>query len=249
MNTEILADDKFKFSCHPGLSCFGHCCRDINIFLSPYDVVRLKNKLGITSTEFLDRYAIRHTVPNSGFTVIQLKMREDQNLKCPFVTASGCAVYTDRPWSCRMAPVEMRGNGKYGFCFDSTYCLGLNEEKEQTVREWMGEQEMEIYEIVEKAFKEIPLRLKLSAAGSSSGTLSELFFMSCYDLDRFRKLVLDREFVKTFHLSRDVVEKIKNNDIELMEFGFDWLLSGITGKPTMEKLDKMLRRLSGCAVR
>jgi len=93
MNTEIHADDKFKFSCHPGLACFGQCCRDINIFLSPYDVVRLKNKLGITSTEFLDRYAIRHLVPQSGFSVIQLKMREDQALKCPFVTAGGCAVY------------------------------------------------------------------------------------------------------------------------------------------------------------
>ena len=243
MNTEIHADDKFKFSCHPGLACFGQCCRDINIFLSPYDVVRLKNKLGITSTEFLDRYAIRHSVPKSGFSVIQLKMREDQAFKCPFVTAGGCAVYAERPWSCRMAPVEMRGNSKYGFCFNNTYCLGLNEEKEQTVREWMRDQEMEIYEEAEKTFKEIPLRLNPAGPGKPGEILSELFFMACYDLDRFEKLVLEPGFVKTFHLSRDVADKIKNDQIELMKYGFGWLLSGITGQQTMEKLGKMLKRL------
>jgi hypothetical protein len=50
-------DDRFSFACHPGVSCFNCCCANINIFLSPYDVLRLKKRLGISSTEFLDRYA------------------------------------------------------------------------------------------------------------------------------------------------------------------------------------------------
>ena len=49
-------DAKFTFSCHPGVSCFNQCCSDVNIFLTPYDVLRLKNRLGISSQEFLDKY-------------------------------------------------------------------------------------------------------------------------------------------------------------------------------------------------
>ena len=38
-------DDTFQFACHPGVSCFNRCCGDVNIFLSPYDVLRLKTGL------------------------------------------------------------------------------------------------------------------------------------------------------------------------------------------------------------
>jgi len=62
LKTRILEDaprlapeDKFSFSCHPGVSCFNHCCADINIVLTPYDIIRLKNRLGITSPEFHEK--------------------------------------------------------------------------------------------------------------------------------------------------------------------------------------------------
>jgi len=50
--------DSFEFSCHPGVKCFNKCCSDVNIVLTPYDVLRMKNRLGITSTEFLDTYTL-----------------------------------------------------------------------------------------------------------------------------------------------------------------------------------------------
>jgi len=34
---------KFKFECHKGVKCFTKCCRGINIVLTPYDIIRLKN--------------------------------------------------------------------------------------------------------------------------------------------------------------------------------------------------------------
>ena len=40
-------DSTFRFSCHPGVACFNRCCADVNIFLTPYDVLRMKNRLGI----------------------------------------------------------------------------------------------------------------------------------------------------------------------------------------------------------
>lgn len=240
MKTAIRADDKFKFECHQGLECFGKCCRDINIFLTPYDVLLLKNALGLTSTEFLKKYTIRYTVPFSGYPVIQLRMREDEGLLCPFITPGGCAVYAGRPWSCRMAPVEIRGEDFYGFCFDSAFCHGLNENKEQTVREWMRGQEMEIYDELEILFKEIPLRLKFTGDRELDNVLSELFFAACYDLDRFRKIVLDTGFQETFKVDEETAEKIRVDEVELMKFGFRWLLSGITGRKTLNRLTEML---------
>ncbi|MHB1044160.1 MAG: YkgJ family cysteine cluster protein [Eubacteriales bacterium] len=240
MKTELRDTDKFKFACHPGLECFGKCCRDINIFITPYDVLRLKNTLGLTSTEFLKKHAIRHTVPFSGYPVVQLRMREDEGLLCAFITAGGCAVYAERPWSCRMAPVEMQGEGIYGFCFNPSFCRGLDEEKEQTVREWMSGQEMEIYDEIESLFKEIPLRLKFTGDRKLDNILAELFFTACYDLDRFRRLVLSAGFKDTFNIDEETAEKISLNDVELLKFGFRWLVSGITGRETLKRLAGML---------
>ena len=45
-------ESQFKFKCHPGIECFTQCCRDINIILTPYDIIRLKNKLTYLPTNF-----------------------------------------------------------------------------------------------------------------------------------------------------------------------------------------------------
>ena len=54
----MTLDDTFKFACHDKISCFNQCCRDVNIFLTPYDIIRLKNRLGMTSEEVLKKYTI-----------------------------------------------------------------------------------------------------------------------------------------------------------------------------------------------
>jgi len=43
----------FQFNCNPGVSCFTQCCQDVTIVLTPYDVLRLKNGLKISSGEFM----------------------------------------------------------------------------------------------------------------------------------------------------------------------------------------------------
>ena len=46
--------DTFSFQCHSELSCFNRCCRNLNLFLYPYDVIRLKNGLGLSSDQFVE---------------------------------------------------------------------------------------------------------------------------------------------------------------------------------------------------
>ena len=66
----MTEESSFSFSCHPGVPCFNHCCHDVNIFLTPYDIVRLKNNLGLTSEQFLARYTISPFDKNLKYPVI-----------------------------------------------------------------------------------------------------------------------------------------------------------------------------------
>ncbi|KKK70948.1 hypothetical protein LCGC14_2918850, partial [marine sediment metagenome] len=54
-------ETRFKFRCHPGVTCFTKCCSNIDIMLTPYDVLRLKNRLGLTSDKFIEDYTFMRT--------------------------------------------------------------------------------------------------------------------------------------------------------------------------------------------
>jgi len=220
-------DDEFRFHCHDGLDCFKKCCRDINICLTPYDVLRMKNFLGLSSGEFLDKYTIKVPVHHSGFSIVQIKMSEEDNLKCPFITPKGCRVYPERSWSCRIAPVDMLGGGKYSFAFESSRCHGLNEAKTQTIKEWVRDQGLEIYEEMEQGFSEIPKHLKLAVNRETDEKIIKLAFMACYDLDKFRSFLLDNpSLCEKMDINEEILNQIKHDDVQLMKFGFKLLSSG-----------------------
>jgi hypothetical protein len=77
MNDEmkpLSLDDRFCFECSKDRSCFNECCKDINQFLTPYDILRLKGHLKITSSVFLEQYTNQHTGPETGLPIITLKI-------------------------------------------------------------------------------------------------------------------------------------------------------------------------------
>ncbi len=227
------ADDKFKFSCHEGLACFNTCCRDINIFLTPYDVLRLKKNLGIRSSEFLAKYAHVIYPGLRAFPLVMINMDADKEKRCPFVSQQGCSVYPDRPWACRMAPVDIKGENLYGFCFDSSRCLGLLEQTEWTVEQWVVNQGVDVYQKMDEGFKEIPLKLKFTGFAGLDRHIKEMFLMACYDLDKFRKFIFESSFLKVFNVSEETTNKLKTDDLELMHFGFNWLLNQFDIKKTI----------------
>jgi len=220
-------DSEFKFHCHDGLDCFKKCCRDINIFLTPYDVLRMKNFLGLSSGEFMEKYTLTIPVNNPGFSIVQIKMSEEDNLKCPFITPKGCRVYPERSWSCRIAPVDMLGGGKYSFVFESSHCHGLNETKAQTIKEWVCDQGLEIYEEMEQGFSEITEHLKLTGDWETDNKISKLFFMACYDLDKFKSFLINNpSLYGEMNLTEELLDRIRHDDVQLMKFGFKLLSSG-----------------------
>ena len=82
---EINHDTRFTFRCHPGVSCFNECCAQTTIILSPYDVLRLKRHLQLSSKEFLSRYTEQHLDDFSGLPLVVLNMAGEKKI-CPFST-------------------------------------------------------------------------------------------------------------------------------------------------------------------
>ena len=140
--------DSFTFACHADVPCFNACCGDVNIFLTPYDIIRLKNRLKISTQEFLDDHTLMPFDRNLTYPAVLLKMADNEKKTCPFVGASGCQVYEDRPWACRMYPLGMASPGEdspetdedFYFLLKEAVCKGFAEKKKWTVAEWLTNQ-------------------------------------------------------------------------------------------------------------
>ena len=53
---QLAGDTVIQFRCHKDIDCFNTCCKNIDNMLTPFDILRLKKRLGITSAEFLRQY-------------------------------------------------------------------------------------------------------------------------------------------------------------------------------------------------
>ena len=54
--SKLTLDSTIKFRCHPEVSCFTACCGNINIILTPYDILRIRKALNLPADEFLLRF-------------------------------------------------------------------------------------------------------------------------------------------------------------------------------------------------
>ncbi len=220
----------FQFRCHPGVSCFTNCCQDINIILTPYDVLRMKNGLGMTSEEFLDKHTI--IVPKEGrlIPIVILKMNEDDK-KCPFVTKeSGCQIYNDRPWPCRMYPLTLNDDGTYSLITNAERCKGLEEKDINKIIDWLHTQEVEEYDELNEFLSSLTIQLQSQKINVDNPQIQQMIFMSLYNIDKFRKFVFESTFLDRLEVEEDILEKIKTSDTDLLKFAFEWIKFGMFGK-------------------
>ncbi len=193
--TLLDLDGAFDFCCSPQNACFNECCRDLNQFLTPYDVLRLKNRLGLPSHRFLARYTRRHTGPGSGLPIVTLIPGDSRRLTCPFLTPSGCRVYPDRPSSCRTYPLvrilrRVRGTEEVREEFRllrEPHCGGFDAKRRQTVRAWVSDQGLLEYNAEnDRLLEVIGLKARLGPR-SLPPSLADQVYTGFYDLDRLRE--------------------------------------------------------------
>ena len=229
--TPISRQESFFFACHPAVPCFNECCRDLNQFLTPYDILRLKNHLGLSSGEFLERYTSQHIGPDSGLPIITLKPGDRQDLTFPFVTPAGCSVYEDRPSSCRTYPL-MRGvsrcrkTGKMVEQFmvlKEAHCCGFDDGQTTTVQQWIENQEIAIYnEINDKLMQIISLK-NSRRPGVLNLKTRHMFFTALYDLDSFRSQITNNDLLADLQIDSSLLDKALEDDVALFEVGMKWV--------------------------
>jgi len=221
----VDGDDPFRFSCHQGVSCFTECCRMLELALSPYDVLRLRHATGLSSTELLEQYVIEEQDPGEPFPRFYLTMVDDGRASCVFVSKEGCTVYGDRPAPCRTYPlgraaqIDSSGQVKESFILvQENHCMGFQEEKRQTPREYAQDQEVEVYNRFNDMVAQLLQHEAIRKGFIPSNKQAELFKLALYDLDRFRKAIVRQELAVAGAEAINI-----DDDEQLLELAIDYV--------------------------
>jgi Fe-S-cluster containining protein len=213
---------------------------DADMYLYPYDVIRMKQRLGITSIEFLEKYTFLAARNNPYFPNVMLRMAEEPGKPCPFLVQRGCSIYEDRPSSCREYPLEravarsyaQRQSQSHYFVKCAPHCQGHQEEKEWTAEEWIADQQIGPYFEMNDLWVDMDTTFRENVWGKGEEAKKKLrmALMACFNVDQFRRFVLQSSFLSRFDVSEERVEKMKTDDVEMMRFGFEWAKYFLTGR-------------------
>ncbi|THB73033.1 MAG: YkgJ family cysteine cluster protein [Desulfobacteraceae bacterium] len=244
-------NSRFQFECHKGVKCFTNCCRGISLMLTPYDILTMKNRLKLTSEEFLAIYTKPELLEKADLPVVTLKLLDDDKESCPFVhDTDGCTIYEDRPTTCRYYPLgvgslsyanELDEKEEFFFQIKESHCFGFEEKKEWTVAEWRQDQGVDLRDEINEGWANLIVRKKsLPPSMILSEETKKMFFMVCYNIDKFKQFVFESSFLERYDIEDELIEKIKQDEIELLKFGFDWLKAMLfdTGQEKFRVKDK-----------
>lgn len=241
--TPLAEETRIRFSCHSGVECFTLCCKNVEMILYPYDLIRLKSALNVSSGYILENYIRLIKGDNPFFPTVMLKLVENSERSCPFLAETGCKVYLDRPSACRMYPLERavdrrpeKGKTKeFYFLTRHSYCLGHQEKRTYSVRDWVRDQRLANHNTMNELWAEIDTLFSGNPwqGEGRGGARQQLAFMVCYDSDGFRRMADEKRLVDQFVLSKDVRRRIARDDGELLKFGYEWLKLIFSGKSSL----------------
>ena len=230
-------DSEFQFKCHKGVKCFNQCCRDINIILTPFDIIKLKNRLGLSSEEFLALYTEPQILAKTDLPVVMLKLLDEEGSAsgrkaCPFVREDGCLVYVDRPTTCRYYPLgvaslshkEDSGDDEFYFFVHESHCLGFEEKKDWTVSQWRRDQAVDVHDEINAEWTDLLVRKRSFPPNIKlTEQTKKIFFLVSYNIDKFREFVFESSFLNRYSIDSTTLERIKTDEIALLKFGLKWL--------------------------
>lgn len=253
LDARLSLDDTFRFACGPDVPCFTECCGKLDLLLTPYDVLRLRRRLRIPSARFLDDHTITRWRTSHGFPEIMMRMDKQADKKCPFVTREGCSVYEDRPGACRIYPLgraatknPLDGSAKeFYFTVREDHCKGFEQSRDWTVGEWIEDQGIEEYNRFNDLLMDFYLLGKSRRNIPIGPQHMQMFIMACYNTERFRAFIFESGFLKKFDLEDSLVETLKDDDTELLEFAFQWLKFALFREPVLTVRPQVAQGLGG----
>lgn len=98
----LSRDSPYSYAC----GACSRCCRNYQIQVNPYEVLRLAQHLDLSTTAFIEEYVTPETA---------LVRKPDDS--CIFLGAHGCSVHSARPLVCRLYPLGRHISGDGEECF------------------------------------------------------------------------------------------------------------------------------------
>ncbi len=239
----LTSKSKIVFQCYPGVPCFKLCCSDLFLPLTPYDIIRIRDKLGLTTDEFLLKYTEPFLLPKAKLPIVRLKMTETEEKLCPFLSEGGCTIYEVRPLACRYYPLgfglfrnrDERRNEEVYYLVKEGFCQGLDSGKEMTVEEYRRSQGIPELEEPIKEWAEIIMKKESLGPVEVPEKSLELFFMVSTNPERFRSFVFESKFLDIFEVPEKTLKEIKKDDLKLLQFGFKWLKTVLFGENLIKR--------------
>lgn len=236
-----LTGDTFRFNCHRNVPCFNKCCAKLHLILTPYDILRLRKRLGISSGEFLEQYTDTLLHEHPRFPMVKLMMLDDEGQRCPFVTKEGCSIYEDRPGACRLYPIgraSMLVSGKQDakeqyFIVKEDHCEGFKENKLWTIEEWVSHEGLRPYMGMNDRWLAILNSPKSLGPEQYLAKKHKMFFMASYDIDGFRKFIFESRFFSLFEIPSEKKQELESSDETLLLFAYEWLKFSLFGEKTL----------------
>ncbi len=226
---ELKPGESFRFACHPEVPCFNACCSDLTLMLTPYDMLRLRRALSISSTDFLTHFALRITIPDSGFPMPRLKMREERLKRCPFVSPEGCKVYPDRPGACRTYPLgrasRMGEDGKVVeqfFVVREPHCRGFEEATAWDAAGWLADQDLALYNRCNDRYMML-MSLARGKGARLTDKQEQMVWLALYQPDEFQKFIAKMDLFRLVEIDEARKARVLADEEAALDFGLDWL--------------------------
>jgi Fe-S-cluster containining protein len=230
---EVLGEEtEIPFRCYPGISCFNACCRMADVTLAPYDILRLKGRLGLSTTDFLAKHTVPFQMDADGTPGVKLRTTDEG--ACLLLDGDkGCSVYEDRPTVCRYYPVALLNRHVAGetdtlqeySLVREDHCKGHLEDRRISIGDYRAEQGCDTHDEYNREWYQ--LILKKRSAGPTVGrppqTSLNVFFLASYDLDTFRRFVLSDKFRATYDLPETFYAEVETDELALLKFGYRFL--------------------------
>jgi len=235
-------DGPFRFACDPSVPCFKECCRDLDLILTPYDILRLKNNLGLSSEVFIEEFVIWDFSHDMGFPTAKLRMSDNAEKLCPFLGDEGCKVYPDRPSACRIYPLA-RATQKHArferttdayFLVRESHCKGFERGREWTIEDWKKDQGLDEYFEMNDLWTAVVCSPFKEKRGKLADRDIKAIFMAAYNPEMFKQFVFQSTLLSRIEIDRGRVDKIRDDEVELLRFGLDWLRFVLFGESTIE---------------
>ncbi len=228
--------ERFRFRCHPGVACFNACCADLDLVLSPYDVLRLRRSLTISGDRFIQQYGRIEAAADSGLPLVYLRMRDDAGMACPFVRERGCTVYDNRPGACRTYPLG-RGTGltsegdvtEQYVVVREDHCQGFDEfQGEWTIESWLGDQGIEEFNRFNDLFLTLVDRFGRSGDPVRRSLAIPAVF-ALFQLDSFPERIKRERLFEKLEVSIPRRAVILADESERLRFAIGWAIAVLEG--------------------